>query len=77
MKCFFLFCNITVIYCLKYGIVEIKEYFIHLFVLCAKDVTFLYVIHVSTLSSASRDSSVGIATGYGLEDQGGQEFESQ
>jgi hypothetical protein len=25
----------------------------------------------------SRDSSVGIATGYGLDDQGGQEFESR
>jgi hypothetical protein len=25
----------------------------------------------------SRDSSVGIATGYRLDDQGGQEFESQ
>jgi hypothetical protein len=29
------------------------------------------------LESSSRDSSVGIATGYGLEDQGEREFESR
>jgi hypothetical protein len=41
--------------CLKYGIVEIKEYFLHLFVLflCTKDVIFPCVIHMSTISSYS------------------------
>jgi hypothetical protein len=42
-----------VIYCCKYGFVEIWKYFVHLFVLflCTKDVTFLFVIHISSLSS--------------------------
>jgi hypothetical protein len=54
MKCFLLFCIITIIYCLKYGTAEMKECFIHLFVMCAKNVTFLYVFHVYTLSSYLR-----------------------
>jgi hypothetical protein len=39
--------------CLKYGIIEIKEYFIHLFVLflCTKNVLFLCTIYISTISS--------------------------
>jgi hypothetical protein len=33
-------------------------------------------ILISSYLHGSRDSSVGIATGYGLDDQGGGEFES-
>jgi hypothetical protein len=53
LKCFLLLCNIIVIYCLKYRIVEIKEYFVYVFILFLfiKDVIFLYVIHMFTLSS--------------------------
>jgi hypothetical protein len=33
------------------------------------------ILSYSIFSGRSRDSSVGIATGYGLDDQGRQEFE--
>jgi hypothetical protein len=36
-----------------------------------------YKILSVSLDSGSRDSSVGIATGYGLDDQGEREFESR
>jgi hypothetical protein len=38
---------------------------------------FSSLIFVSNCSYRSRDSSVGIATGYGLDDQGEREFESR
>jgi hypothetical protein len=37
----------------------------------------IFIIYYATYHHGSRDSSVGIATGYGLDDQGGREFESR
>jgi hypothetical protein len=45
---------------------------------CINNVNFTYHEINSVLDALwSRDSSVGIATGYGLDDQGGGEFESR
>jgi hypothetical protein len=41
------------------------------------DDDYYYYYYYRHCSSVSRDSSVGIATGYGLNDQGWQEFESR
>jgi hypothetical protein len=40
-------------------------------------VSVCFIIVVVLVISGSQDSSVGIETGYGLDDQGGREFESR
>jgi hypothetical protein len=37
----------------------------------------LYINLITRSNTWSQDSSVGIATGYGLDDEGGREFESR